>query len=166
MKNFLKCVNLTPSGQRQLKILGASRPHGGNLLQLTLKENQSSVFEGIPRREFLLLNLPLPHKTIYLKTKSHRGASLVSEGLGDKAPLTKSWCKATALTTYSPFWKATTPTSWMTKGSSGAMLRAWPKNRSASLELLVKPYSSPIYSIGKWHLKIFENFTYSIPKTL
>lgn len=49
-----------------------------------------SVFEGTPRRELLLLNLSLLHKTIHLKTKTHRGASLVTEGLGAKAPLTKS----------------------------------------------------------------------------
>lgn len=67
--------------------------------------------------------------------------------------------------TYSPFWNATTPTSCITKGSSGAMLRAWPKNLSASFELLVKPYSSPIYSIGKWHLKVLKNVTYSASKT-
>lgn len=46
--------------------------------------------------------------------------------------------------TYSPFWKATTATSCMTNGSSGAMLRAWLKKRSASLELLVRPYSRPM----------------------
>lgn len=55
--------------------------------------------------------------------------------------------------THSPFWKATTATSWMTNGSSGAMLSAWLKKRSASLELLVRPYSRPMYSIGKWHLE-------------
>lgn len=69
-------------------------------------------------------------------------------------PKTKAllWCGHLLPVTHSPFWKATTATSWMTNGSSGAILSAWLKKRSASFELLVRPYSRPMYSIGKWHL--------------
>ena len=56
--------------------------------------------------------------------------------------------------THSWFWKAMTPISCSTKGSSGAMLWAKVKKRSASLALLVSPYSRPMYSTGRWQLDI------------
>lgn len=51
---------------------------------------------------------------------------------------------------YSWLLKAITPISWSTNGSSGAIVRAWLKNRSASLKLLVSPCSSPMYRRGRW----------------
>lgn len=86
----------------------------------------------------------LPAETIQLVNKqshSHTTEMNNMQLIEFNAPVTKP--------TYSPFWKATTAISWMTNGSSGAMLRAWLKKRSANFGLLVRPYSRPIYSMGK-----------------
>ncbi|KAH3813350.1 hypothetical protein DPMN_141805 [Dreissena polymorpha] len=56
------------------------------------------------------------------------------------------------LQTYSEFWKAMTPISCNTNGSRLAIDSACLKNFSASLGLLVRPYSRPMYRAGRWHL--------------